>query len=252
MAYLNGICSDKEVVQGSLARSKPVARDRPVDLGLLRIGIDGATVPERTGLQLPRQLSFDRWLQIGKQLTVVVDTSTWWLGDWLAYGQDNYGDHYKDAIERTSLDYQTLRNYAWVARRFSPSRRRDKLSFAHHAEVAALDEPEQDFWLRKAESLHWSRNNLRRELRASLRERKNGKATTAAVLLADKQPESEAPGRRQESARTLSLPVSLDQFERCEQAASKQNRKLEEWALLVLDREARKGEGMHPPSSPLT
>ena len=43
------------------------------------------------------------------------------------------------------LDYQTLRNYAWVARRFAMSRRRDTLSFGHHAEVPALPEPEQGY-----------------------------------------------------------------------------------------------------------
>jgi hypothetical protein len=45
---------------------------------------------------------------------------------------------------------QNRLNYAWVARRFAMSRRRDTLSFGHHAEVAALPEPEQDFWLREA------------------------------------------------------------------------------------------------------
>ena len=49
------------------------------------------------------------------------------------------------------LDYQTLRNYAWVARRFPAGRRRAGVSFAHHAEVARLPEPEQDYWLRRAE-----------------------------------------------------------------------------------------------------
>jgi hypothetical protein len=35
------------------------------------------------------------------------------------------------------------------------SRRRDTLSFGHHAEVATLSEPEQDYWLRKAEEHRW-------------------------------------------------------------------------------------------------
>lgn len=34
------------------------------------------------------------------------------------YGQAAYTGRYRDAIEQASLDYQTLRNYAWVARRF--------------------------------------------------------------------------------------------------------------------------------------
>ena len=71
--------------------------------------------------------------------------AAWCLGDWLVFGEQAYAGRYRQAIERTSLDYQTLGNYAWVAKRFSLSRRRDELSFGHHSEVAALPEPEQDF-----------------------------------------------------------------------------------------------------------
>jgi hypothetical protein len=46
------------------------------------------------------------------------------------------------------------------------SRRRDTLSFQHHAEVAALDDPQQHLWLRRAEAGDWSRNELRRRLAA--------------------------------------------------------------------------------------
>jgi hypothetical protein len=64
---------------------------------------------------------------------------------WLIHGENAYSGRYRDAIEQTSLDYQTLRNYAWVARSLPLSRRRDTLSFAHHAEVARPPECEQDF-----------------------------------------------------------------------------------------------------------
>ena len=117
-------------------------------------------------------------LRIGRQLEAVASSSAWCLGDWLSYGRAAYAGRYRDAVEQTSLDYQTLRNYAWVAGRFPLSRRRDTLSFGHHAEVAALPEPEQDFWLRKAGDLGWSRNHLRCEVRASLRERRAGPAIT--------------------------------------------------------------------------
>ncbi|MEI5097739.1 LmbU family transcriptional regulator [Streptomyces sp. PmtG] len=89
----------------------------------------------------------------------------------MIYGESSYSSHYREAIERTGLDYKTLRNYAWVARRFEHHRRREVLSFAHHAEVARLPTPEQDYWLRKAEQRSWSRNELRRQVRTSLAER---------------------------------------------------------------------------------
>jgi hypothetical protein len=47
------------------------------------------------------------------------------------------------------------------------SRRRDNLSFQHHAEVASLPEPQRELWLHRAEAAGWSRNELRRQLAAA-------------------------------------------------------------------------------------
>jgi hypothetical protein len=102
---------------------------------------------------------------MGRRIAGVANASAWCLGDWLVYGENTFGSRYKTALKATGLDYQTLRNYAWVARRFDMSRRRDGLSFQHHAEVASLPEAHQDLWLRRAERSRWSRNELRRHLR---------------------------------------------------------------------------------------
>jgi hypothetical protein len=105
----------------TLARARPGARD-------------GAGASAAAGVEAWR---------IGTQLSAAVSSSAWCLGDWLVYGQAAFSGRYRDALEQTSLDYQTLRSYAWVARRFPVSRRRDNLSFGHHAETAALPRPEQ-------------------------------------------------------------------------------------------------------------
>jgi hypothetical protein len=130
------------------------------------------------GLHLPGQLSFARWVGVGRRLSDVYSSSAWCLGDWLVYGEAAFGGRYREAVEQTSLDYQTLRNYAWVAKRFGLSRRREGLSFGHHAEVAALPEAEQDFWLRKAEELGWPVKRLRQEVRASLAARSAARPVT--------------------------------------------------------------------------
>lgn len=129
----------------------------------------GAPAANPKGLRLRDGMSIDAWLAVGRRLSRIGQASPWCLGDWLLYGLRSYGQRYKAAREATRLDYQTLRNYAWVARRFEPSRRRDNLSFQHHAEVAALPEPGQDLWLQRAERLGWSRNELRRHLTADRR-----------------------------------------------------------------------------------
>ena len=184
----------------------------------------------RRGLRLPRQLSFERWVKIGKQLSDICTSSAWCLGDWLVYGEEAYTGRYRDAIEQTSLDYQTLRNYAWVAKRFSLSRRRDALSFAHHAEVTALPEPEQDFWLRKAEELDWSVKRLRHEVRASLKER--------SVSIDDEHHKAAEDAER-ERLSSLEIRISPEQFERCQAAAERVGLSMEAWAASVLEQAAR-------------
>jgi hypothetical protein len=66
--------------------------------------------------------------------------------NWLAFGQDKYGRRYREAIAVTGPDYETLRNYAVVARRFPSYRRRYNLTFQHHAAVCPLPDAEQDLW----------------------------------------------------------------------------------------------------------
>jgi hypothetical protein len=164
-------------------------------------------------------MSYDNWKHIGQQIFLVWDSAAWWIGDWLIFGRERYPDRYRRAIEETSLDYQTLRNYAWVAGRFVMSRRRDTLSFQHHVEVAGLPEDQQDFWLSRAESAGWSRNELRRQLRAS-RAPRDG---TGNAL----------PGA------TLQLSVSPERRERWQTAAQRAQVDLGEWISSTLDGAAR-------------
>lgn len=207
------------------------------------------TIVQRKGLELPQRLSFDKWLGIGHQLAAQTTSTAWCLGDWLAYGETAFTGRYREALERTSLEYQTLRNYAWVAKRFTLSRRRDSLSFGHHAEVASLVEPEQEYWLRKAEELGWSRNRLRVEVRSSLRER-------AAASPPEQEVPGEAdtaePGRETAYAAdadpasaifpelTLKIPISAEQMKICQVAAVTHGLSLEEWVLRELEEAAHR------------
>lgn len=181
------------------------------------------------GLQLPRRLPFERWLGIGMQLCAASTSVAWCLGDWLVFGEQAYTGRYREAVELTCLDYQTLRNYAWVAKRFSLSRRRDTLSFGHHAEVAALPEPEQDFWLRKAEAHHWAVKQLRREVRASLAERSTSQHSQASHNQ-DHDQDHDRGGWA-----TLKLRISPGQLAACQAAADKANLTLQDWATLALE-----------------
>lgn len=117
------------------------------------------------GLHIPIDLSYEDWARAGHQLSGILDSSAWWLGDWLVFGKAKYSDCYQLAIQGAGLRYQTLRNYAWVARRFDMSRRRAKLTFKHHAEVASLPEEEQERLLDQAEHELWTTKQLRNAIR---------------------------------------------------------------------------------------
>jgi len=197
-----------------------------------RPGRSQAVVPH-VGLVFPSRLPFEAWQGIGAQLAVAASSSAWCLGDWLVYGQAAYAGRYREAVERTDLDYQTLRNYAWVAGRFELSRRREALSFGHHAEVAALPGPEQDFWLRKAEEFGWPVMRMRREVRASLAEREEG---PAALESADD--DCRGGGPRERRLAVIQVTLTPGQLAICERAAGQDGVALCAWAASALERAA--------------
>lgn len=153
-------------------------------------------------------MSFTEWSTLGCRLAHVSSASSWALGDWLLFGQRNFAGRYLVALQETNLDYQTLRNYAWVAGRFAPSRRRDALSFQHHAEVASMTEPEQELWLRRAESERWSRNELRRRVRLQ-RASRSRPSSTSVVMRFEIPPEAERRWRRAAASKHLPLEAWL-------------------------------------------
>jgi N6-adenosine-specific RNA methylase IME4 len=128
----------------------------------------GAVSP--TGLALPPDLSYEAWEDIGKQLAAAERSVMWWVADWLLYGENTYGRKYEMALATTALSYGTLANYRSVAARVESSRRREHLSFGHHAEVAALDPDEQDRWLDRAQGEQWTREDLRQAIRRERRQ----------------------------------------------------------------------------------
>jgi hypothetical protein len=169
----------------------------------------------RVGLELPAGLTFENWESAGRELSGIVNSSSWWLGDWLVYGKDHYGDRYERGVRAAGLRYQTLRNYAWVSRRFDMKRRRPALSFQHHAELASLPAEEQEQWLDQAERQGWSTKQLRTAMRL---------ARGAEV------PEAQ---RTAEATRRLAVPDSRLQW--WHKAAARSGVELEQWVLDTLD-----------------
>ena len=117
----------------------------------------------------PSDLPVGDWIEQGRWLGAVGRASGWWIGDWIRYGNGRYGEKYEEAARLTGYDSQSLMNMAYVAGRYEPSRRREGLSFSHHAELAALSAADQELWLDRIEAGRLSVRALRFELREARR-----------------------------------------------------------------------------------
>ncbi|MBB5106967.1 LmbU family transcriptional regulator [Streptomyces spectabilis] len=180
----------------------------------------GQVLTTKVGLQMPAGLTFEDWERAGRQLSGIVNSSSWWLGDWLVYGKDHYTDRYQRGIRAAGLQYQTLRNYAWVSRRFDFSRRRAALSFQHHAELASLPVDEQELWLDRAEQLQWTTKQLRSAIRMAREDEVRDGTPTP------------------ETMRRLAVPGSRLQW--WHKAAEQSGIDFEQWVLATLDNAAER------------
>lgn len=199
----------QERLSGDISR---LAGSADLSRGKERSLLSFAVKALKSRLWLPAELTIEAWSEIGTQIAIG-DSSAWWLGDWLIYGKEKFPDRYKSAIENTSLDYQALRNYAWVCRRFPSTRRRATLGFQHHAEVASLYPDEQEEWLDKAEALRWSMHEFRLQLRVG------------------------GPGNHSQSGGSakLMLEITSEQRERWRAAAIANGIGIQKWIAVTLD-----------------
>lgn len=108
---------------------------------------------------------------MGRRFGEIGRCSQWWLGDWIKYGNAKFGERYSRAMKLTGYDVQSLMNMVYVASRFEISRRRENLSWSHHATLAPLDLAEQEYWLTRAIAEKLSVADLRVELRGARRTR---------------------------------------------------------------------------------
>lgn len=115
------------------------------------------------GLSLPDDLPFDDWCALGRQLGHYERSIMWAIGDWWAFGQHAYGE--RAAVVKAEgwegPSFKTCANAASVGRQFQTSRRREVLSWSHHAEVAKLPTATADRLLDDAEAKGWSTRELR-------------------------------------------------------------------------------------------
>lgn len=130
--------------------------------------LEDAGVVTSTSLDLSdANITYDQYEALGAYFGSMNRSCSWWIGDWLLFGEGTFGERWAQAATHTGLAEQTLSNRMTVCRHVPPSRRRASLPFAVHAEVAPLTAREQKLWLDRAERHQWTRAELRKEMKAT-------------------------------------------------------------------------------------
>lgn len=147
--------------------------------------------PVPCGLLLPPDLTLEDWAVVGRALGRQEHALQWRIGDWWNHPGHAYGARLAVVSEPDwpGPAYSTCTNVASVAGQFESSRRRELLTFSHHAEVMHLPPHLAD------EMLDWCEEPLAatskpRSVRA-LREEKNRRV----ALLAPRTSGSNEPAR---------------------------------------------------------
>lgn len=118
-----------------------------------------------TGIQFNEELTFEEWDALGQKLAPIGKSIGFIIGDWINYGESRYGEKYEEALTRTGLAYQTLRQYAYVARKVEMYLRKYNLDYYIHATVAKLKtDEEKQHWLDIADKHKLSVRRLRKSI----------------------------------------------------------------------------------------
>lgn len=114
------------------------------------------------GLIFRSNLSFKEWAEVGQRLRMMEGSVQFWIGDWLNYGEHTYKEWSQEFDPENKISYGYLRNMKYVASRIPLSRRRDKLSWSHHQEVAELEPEDQELLFNEMEKYKMTRSQVRR------------------------------------------------------------------------------------------
>lgn len=149
----------------ALITHQPLAEQSQAVQLLLTLEENGALTETELVLTDPG-LEFDRYEGLGAFLGAMKRRSSWWIGDWINFGEGVYGDRFAQALAATGLNEQTLLHYSFVCKQIAPSRRQATVSFGAHALVCRMEAKEQSHWLKMAARKEWGERELRDAIKA--------------------------------------------------------------------------------------
>ena len=115
-------------------------------------------------INLPPDLSYEDWAELGSILIKLEKGILWNLGSWWLYGERSYGESAAQALP-TGYALSTIQAAANVVKKFPPGQRHDGLTWSHHREVMALEPAQAEVLLKEAEADHLSTSALRGKVR---------------------------------------------------------------------------------------
>lgn len=117
----------------------------------------------RTALTIGKPLTLDKFRELLAGLDAMAVGHQFWVGDAAVYGEEHFDEHdfHQAVADALTLEPHTITNYRWVAKSVEPSRRREELTWSHHAEVARLTPAQQAAMLKRAVDKAWGVRELR-------------------------------------------------------------------------------------------
>lgn len=139
-----------------------------------------------TGLIVKGRPNFEEWSNIGSMLRLFEQGVQWLIGDWVCFGEGEWGDKTAQVIDAEQWSAETVRVYRWVASKVPLTRRVPGLDFSHHMAVAEMTPSQQTVWLQRAikgsDGKRWSVAELKREIK---RKELGGSAASAIEYLVE-------------------------------------------------------------------
>jgi len=115
-----------------------------------------------------KPVPYEVWEAYGKGLQRIEGAIQWVIGDWLRFGEFNYGEKYAQATEAwPEHEIDTLKKYQRISISYTYLDRclRRHLSWSHYAEAAPIEEPLRSQLLDEANEKEWSVRDLKQAIR---------------------------------------------------------------------------------------
>jgi hypothetical protein len=117
------------------------------------------------GLNLPSDLTWDQWVAYGAQLKVVESAIQFWVGDWINAGDKLDRERVWQELHNLGFVKQTVLNWASVARKIPPERRRARIDYSLQAALAYIEPKLADKLLDEAVEGEWTVRELREKMK---------------------------------------------------------------------------------------